>query len=38
MSLRLVPVRFRDACSFVEMWHRHHDAPQGIARTLWEAP
>lgn len=29
MSLRLVPVRFRDACGFVEMWHRHHAPPVG---------
>jgi hypothetical protein len=29
MSLRIVPVRFRDACGFVEMWHRHHAPPVG---------
>lgn len=29
MSLRVVPVRFRDACGFVEMWHRHHVPPVG---------
>ena len=29
MTLHLVPVSFRDACGFVELWHRHHDAPQG---------
>jgi hypothetical protein len=29
MNLRLVPVRFRDACGFVEMWHRHHTPPAG---------
>ena len=29
MSLRIVPIRFRDACGFVEMWHRHHQAPIG---------
>lgn len=28
-KLRLVPVRFRDACGFVEMWHRHHAPPVG---------
>lgn len=29
MSLHLVPVSFRDACSFVNLWHRHHRAPVG---------
>ena len=29
MSLRLVPVRFRDACGFVAMHHRHHNPPPG---------
>lgn len=29
MSLRIVPVRFEDACGFVEMWHRHHQPPVG---------
>lgn len=29
MSLRIVPVRFEDACGFVEMWHRHHVPPVG---------
>lgn len=29
MSLRIVPVRFADACGFVVMWHRHHEAPVG---------
>jgi hypothetical protein len=29
MSLRIVPVRFRDACGFVAMWHRHHTPPVG---------
>lgn len=29
VGLRLVPVNFRGACGFVQMWHRHHDAPQG---------
>uniref|UniRef100_UPI003F491B51 XF1762 family protein n=1 Tax=Streptosporangium sp. CA-235898 TaxID=3240073 RepID=UPI003F491B51 len=28
-DLHVVPVVFKDACGFVEMWHRHHDAPQG---------
>lgn len=27
MSLRIVPVSFRDASGFVEMWHRHHEPP-----------
>lgn len=29
MSLRLVPVSFRDACAFVAEHHRHHRAPVG---------
>lgn len=29
MSLDLVPVRFSDACAFVTVWHRHHQAPVG---------
>jgi hypothetical protein len=29
VTLRLVPVNFQNACSFVEMWHRHHSAPVG---------
>lgn len=29
MNLRLVPVRFADACAFVSVWHRHHAAPVG---------
>jgi hypothetical protein len=29
MSLRIVPVSFRDACGFVAMWHRHHKPPLG---------
>lgn len=29
LALRIVPVRFRDACGFVEMWHRHHRPPVG---------
>ena len=29
MRLRTVPIRFRDACGFVEMWHRHHPPPAG---------
>lgn len=29
VSLRLVPVSFRDACGFVAMWHRHHRPPVG---------
>jgi len=28
-ALRIVPVKFADACGFVTMWHRHHDAPVG---------
>lgn len=29
MTLRLVPVRFRDACGYITMWHRHHQPPIG---------
>jgi hypothetical protein len=29
VSLRIVPVTFRDACGFVTMWHRHHKPPAG---------
>lgn len=29
MSLRLVPVTFREARDFVEAWHRHHRPPPG---------
>lgn len=32
--LRVVPVSFREACGFVQMWHRHHDAPQGCKFCL----
>ena len=27
--LRIVPVKFEDACGFVSMWHRHHKPPVG---------
>jgi hypothetical protein len=29
VNLRAVPVSFREACAFVDDWHRHHRAPQG---------
>ena len=29
MTLHLVPVRFGEACAFVEAWHRHNPAPRG---------
>ena len=29
MALRLVPVSFREACQFVEAWHRHNGLPRG---------
>ncbi|MGW7316323.1 XF1762 family protein [Streptomyces sp. NPDC054865] len=29
MSLRLVPVRSREAAAFVRQWHRHHRPPAG---------
>jgi hypothetical protein len=32
--LRIVPVRFRDACGFVAMWHRHHRPPRGCKFAL----
>lgn len=34
MSLRIVPVKFADACGFVTMWHRHHSAPVGCKFCL----
>lgn len=34
MSLRIVPVSFRDACGYVEMWHRHHGPPRGMKFAL----
>lgn len=27
--LRIVPVKFADACAFVSTWHRHHAQPRG---------
>jgi hypothetical protein len=27
LSLRVVPIHFRDACRFVEAWHRHNAPP-----------
>jgi phage gp29-like protein len=29
VTLRIVPVKFADACGFVQMWHRHHAPPVG---------
>ncbi|WP_432832972.1 XF1762 family protein [Dactylosporangium sp. CA-092794] len=29
MSLRVVPVTYAEACSFITDWHRHHRPPQG---------
>lgn len=37
MSLRVVPVRFRDACAFVEAWHRHNAPPRGMVYCLGAA-
>jgi hypothetical protein len=34
VTLRVVPVRFREACGFVEMWHRHHQPPVGCKFCL----
>lgn len=28
MSLRIVPMTYRDACAFVTQWHRHHPPPK----------
>lgn len=30
MSLRIVPVTFRQACAFIDTHHRHHRPPQGV--------
>lgn len=32
--LRVVPVSFRDACEFVEAWHRHNRPPNGHRFSL----
>lgn len=29
MNLRIVPIRYRDAAAYVDMWHRHHTRPTG---------
>lgn len=34
MTLRIVPIKFRDACEFVTIWHRHHPAPRGHIFSL----
>lgn len=34
MSLHLVPVKFRDACAFVDAHHRHHNSPLGMRYAL----
>ncbi len=34
MTLRLVPVSFREAAQFVAMWHRHHRPPVGHKFSL----
>jgi hypothetical protein len=33
-GLRIVPVKFGDACGFVAMWHRHHRPPVGCKFCL----
>lgn len=33
-DLRIVPVRFADACGFVADWHRHHRPPVGAKFSL----
>jgi hypothetical protein len=37
VSLRIVPVSFRDACGFIAMWHRHHEPPSGCKFCLGAA-
>jgi hypothetical protein len=37
VRLRIVPVSFRDACGFVQMWHRHHGPPAGCKFCLGAA-
>lgn len=37
MSLRVVPLKFRDACAFVEAWHRHNAPPRGMVFCLGAA-
>ena len=34
MTLRVVPVGWRDACTFVRAWHRHHGPPRGYKFAL----
>lgn len=34
MSLRIVPISFREACGFVAMWHRHRPPPAGMKFCL----
>lgn len=34
MGLRVVPVHFKDACAFIEAWHRHHKPPSGMVFCL----
>ena len=34
MSLRIVPVTFRQACAFIEAHHRHHKPPRGMKFCL----
>lgn len=34
MSLRVVPIEFRDACGFIKMWHRHHAPPVGCKFSI----
>lgn len=34
MSLTVVPVTFRQACSFIEQHHRHHRPPRGLKFAL----
>jgi hypothetical protein len=36
-TLRLVPVRFRDAAAFVELWHRHHAPSRGAVFNIGAA-
>lgn len=36
-ALRVVPIRFNDACAFIEAWHRTHRAPRGLVFCLGAA-
>ncbi|MDG4834136.1 hypothetical protein O7627_33265 [Solwaraspora sp. WMMD1047] len=37
MSIRTVPVTFRQACEFIADWHRHHRPPRGHKYSIGAA-